>query len=93
MAGSVLGTLIGAFAMTVYTNVFAWRMHSPASIVLIPSVLILVPGAVSFMGLSTWKTIGASAGFEALLNALLIIVAIIAGLILANSVVPPKITL
>ena len=53
--GSVghLGVLVGAFALGVLGNVYARSSDRPAQVVLVPAVLLLVPGSMGFRGMTS----------------------------------------
>ncbi|AQS38395.1 hypothetical protein Sps_03253 [Shewanella psychrophila] len=92
--GDSIGIFIGAFAVGVYSNLFARWMKAPASIALLQGIVILVPGSKTYIGLNT-LILG-----ETMLNqshigtqVFLIFMSLIAGLIFANVAVPPRRTL
>ncbi|MGB5214961.1 MAG: threonine/serine exporter family protein [Anderseniella sp.] len=87
------GSFLGAAALGTYANLFAIRLHQPASMILLTGIMILVPGATAFRGLAAAVEDGATAGLSAEWHVLVIIVAIISGLVAANILVPPKRTL
>ncbi|WP_076412368.1 threonine/serine exporter ThrE family protein [Shewanella sp. UCD-KL12] len=92
--GDSIGIFFGAFAVGVYSNLFARWMKAPASIALLQGIVILVPGSKTYIGLNT-LILG-----ETMLNQshigtqiFLIFMSLIAGLIFANVAVPPRRTL
>lgn len=92
--GDSLGIFFGAFAVGVYSNLFARWMKAPASIALLQGIVILVPGSKTYIGLNT-LILG-----ETMLNQshigsqiFLIFMSLIAGLIFANVAVSPRRTL
>jgi uncharacterized membrane protein YjjB (DUF3815 family) len=86
------GSFVGALLLGVYANLFAWRLRRPTSIVLLTAVMVLVPGASAYRGLRAAE-IGAASGLAAEWQVLVNILAIIAGFVLAYTLVPPKPTL
>ena len=84
------GSFLGAAALGAYANLFAIRLHQPASTILVTGLMILVPGAAAFRGLAAAVKDGAAAGLSAEWQVLVIIFAIISGLVVANTLVPPK---
>ncbi len=87
--GITLGTFCGAFAVGLYSNGFAILKNKPASIVLLQGIVILVPGSRSYMDLNTLVS------GELILNNLndgnfvfMIFVALLAGMVLSNAVLP-----
>ena len=84
------GSFLGAAALGTYANLFAIRLHQPASTILVTGIMILVPGAAAYRGLASAVKDGAAAGLSAEWQVLVIIFAIISGLVVANTLVPPK---
>jgi len=87
------GSFVGALLLGVYANLFAWRLRRPSSIVILTAVMVLVPGAAAYRGLRAAEIGGAASGLAAEWQVLVNILAIIAGVFLAFTLVPPKPTL
>ncbi len=87
-----LSAFIGAFAVGVYSNLFARWMQAPALIVSLQGVVLLVPGSKVYIGLNTLISgehmITADAGIGP--QTFLIFMSLVAGLIFANVFVAPK---
>ncbi len=92
--GDALGPFLGAFMVGVYGNLFARIMKAPASIALLPGIVLLVPGSKTYIGLNTMIT-GESMVDQAAIGSqtLLIFMSLVAGLIFANVAVSPRRTL
>jgi uncharacterized membrane protein YjjP (DUF1212 family) len=88
------GPFLGALVLGICGNVFARWRKLPATIVTLAGVLALVPGVVAYIGLANSATGG---GVQALTAAawqiLVTVVALIVGMIVANTIVSPKVTL
>jgi uncharacterized membrane protein YjjP (DUF1212 family)/uncharacterized membrane protein YjjB (DUF3815 family) len=97
LGGKLLGhgpsSLVGAFALGVFASVFAWRVRRPASVVLLPALMVLAPGWAAYKALGTLQASGVAAGFDAEFKVLVSVAWIIGGLFLAKAVTPPKSTL
>lgn len=91
--GSGPGSLVGAFALGVFANGFAAWRRCPASVVLLPAIMVLVPGYASYLGLGTLETSGIAAGLTAEFKDFESLAWLVAGLFLAYTVIPPKSTL
>ena len=87
------GSFVGALLLGIYSNLFAWRLGRPTSIIMLTAIMVLVPGATAYRGLNVLETSGLASGFSAEWHVLVNIAAIIAGLVVAYSVIPPKATL
>ena len=89
--GAELGAMLGAMVVGVYANVYARIRNTPSHIVLLPGIVLLVPGSKAYMGLSSLVS-----GQEILSNSasggqiFLTFMALIAGLMFANVILPPR---
>lgn len=88
--GAELGGFLGALAIGVTSNLFARFKRRPASIMLIPGVILLVPGAVGLRSLSSLAGHDVVAGVETGFVVLMIATAIVAGLLIADTLAPPR---
>jgi uncharacterized membrane protein YjjP (DUF1212 family)/uncharacterized membrane protein YjjB (DUF3815 family) len=90
--GIAVGAFIGAFVVGIYSNLFTRLANSPGVIVAMQGLIVLVPGSKTFISLNTY--VEGAAGFAfaeyAGQQALVIFMSIVAGLIFANSALPPK---
>lgn len=89
--GESIGIFVGALTVGIYSNLYARWMKAPVSIALLQGIVILVPGSKTYIGLN------ALISGEVMLNQVhlgsqifLIFMSLIAGLIFANVVVPPR---
>lgn len=88
--GGQMGVLVGAFAVGVLGNVFARLMERPAQVVLVPAVLLLVPGSMGFRGMSSLLGRDTLTGVETVFEMFIVAIAIVAGLLISNAVVSPR---
>jgi len=88
--GGPLGTLVGALALGVLANVYARWLDRPAQVVLVPAVLLLVPGSMGFRGMSSLLDKDTLTGVETLFAMFVVAIAIVAGLLVANAIVSPR---
>ncbi len=90
LLGSGLGAVMGAFCAGVVANIFArWRRH-PAVVTIMPSIILLVPGSIGYQSISLLMADDVLSGVDSAFTALLVGVSLVAGLLLANVVVPPR---
>lgn len=86
-----LAGLIGALVVGIYANAYSVLKNRPTSIVLLPGIVLLVPGSKMYIGLNNFVT-----GESIIANTVngaqvfLAFMAIVAGLMFANMVLPPK---
>ncbi|MBA3397234.1 MAG: threonine/serine exporter family protein [Deltaproteobacteria bacterium] len=85
-----MGVLVGAFAVGVLANVFARLMERPAQVVLVPAVLLLVPGSMGFRGMTSLLGHDTLTGVETVFAMFVVAFALVAGLLIANAVVSPR---
>jgi uncharacterized membrane protein YjjP (DUF1212 family) len=88
--GSDMGVLVGAFALGVTGNLYARVLKRPAQVVMVPAVLLLVPGSMGFRGMSSLLGHDTLTGVETLFAMFIVAVAIAAGLLVANAAVSPR---
>ncbi len=85
-AGPELGAFVGAAVVGLAANTYAAWRRVPAAVVVLPSLLLLVPGAVGFQSVTLLLAHDPSAGIEAGFQMLVVAVALVAGLLAANLV-------
>ena len=90
LVGPELGPFFGSFGAAVGGWTFARRTHRPASVVVAPGVLILVPGSVGFRGIAALMDDRVVAGIDTAFGALLTAIALVVGLLVANVVLPAR---
>ncbi len=88
--GPQLGAFVGATALGVASNGFARLFNIPASVTLVPGVMLLVPGAIGFRSLEAMMTADIVQGIQSAFLAIMVVVAIVAGTLFANELLPPR---
>jgi len=91
LLGLSLGSFFGAFALGLYSNAYARIFNSPASVVLLQGIVLLVPGSRAYIGLNTWVSnehMLANASDAA--QVLLIFTSLVAGLLFSNLFISPR---
>jgi uncharacterized membrane protein YjjB (DUF3815 family) len=83
-----LGSFIGAFTAAAVSNLFARVRHQPATLTLVPAIVLLVPGSVGFSSLSALLNRDVVPGVESAFRTVLISVALATGLLIADVLVP-----
>ncbi len=73
------GTFLGATALMIYANWYGRRFSLPSAVILLPCVMVLVPGFAALNALHAANAEGVLAGFKAGSDVLVLIVAIIGG--------------
>lgn len=86
--GAVLGASFGAFAVGLASNGFERARLGPAQVPQVPGVLLLVPGSLGFRSITAMLDQNYDGGLQAATTMLLTAVALAAGLLAANVVLP-----
>jgi len=88
LLGPELGMFVGAFAVGILASaVSRWTDH-PAAIIEVPGTLILVPGSIGFRSITAMLENQVVSGLETAFRVLLIAMSLVAGLLVANLVMP-----
>ncbi len=91
--GNELGVFVGALAVGSASNIYGRLLNRPATITLVPGILLLVPGSIGFRSLASLLDREVVLGVETAFKMILIAVALVAGMLVANIVAPPRRTL
>jgi uncharacterized membrane protein YjjP (DUF1212 family) len=91
--GTWQGSFLGALLLGLYTSLFNARLRRPGSVVMLPAIMVLVPGVAAYFGLNTLQTSGIIWALPAVWGVLLQIMAILGGLFVAASILPQKASL
>lgn len=87
--GMIAGMFLGALAVGIYSNCFARIAKAPASVLSTQGIILLVPGSTTYIIMNQWfvgtQIIPTAAGSQALL----LFVALVAGLLFSNALLPP----
>lgn len=90
LMGPELGALIGTVALGIGGNLFARLTGRPSSVPIVPGLIILVPGSIGFTSLSKFMAQDVLHGAQAAFTVVLVAMALVTGLLVANVVVPPR---
>ncbi len=89
--GYALGTFFAALFLGIYANLFARWLKTPAAIVLLQGIVVLVPGSKLYIGLNSVISGQEILHIEQLgSQSFLILMSLVAGLIFANTLVDPR---
>lgn len=90
LLGPGLGAVVGAFLAGVVGNGYARWQRKPSAVLIVPSLILLVPGTIGYHGLSLLMERDILSGVDSAFTALLVGVSLVAGLLLANVLVPAR---
>ena len=91
--GAELSTISGAIIAGLFANLWARLTGRPTSIVLIPAITVLVSGSIGFRGLVEVAAGQTDKGMDLFFQMFIVAISIGAGLLVANTILRPKITL
>lgn len=90
LLGPELGAFVGALAVGVTANLYALLLDRPSQMLQVPGVLLLVPGSFGFRSVSAMLERQVVSGIETAFTMFFIASGIVAGLLLANVLVPKR---
>lgn len=88
--GPELGMFVGALLVGVGSNLYSWLTHRPAAVPLAPGVLMLVPGSTGFRSIISLLDREVVSGVDTAFRMILVAMALVAGLLIANVVFPER---
>jgi uncharacterized membrane protein YjjP (DUF1212 family) len=88
--GPDLGASIGSLAVGLAAGLYERWGRGPAQVVMVPGVLLLVPGSIGYKGLSSILEDNVVVGLSGVVDTVMIAVALAAGLIVASVVLPAQ---
>ncbi|HMV49827.1 MAG TPA: threonine/serine exporter family protein [Blastocatellia bacterium] len=90
LLGPELGVFLGALTVGVASNWYSRLLDHPAIITQVPGILLLVPGSVGFRGLAALLDRQIVSGVDTTFKMVLTAMALVAGTLIANIVVPSR---
>lgn len=91
--GPDLAAFLGALVIGLASNLYARLADRPASVPLMPGILLLVPGSLGYRSLTSFLEREALAGMDWAFQTGLVAVSLVGGLLAANVLLPPRRTL
>jgi uncharacterized membrane protein YjjP (DUF1212 family) len=88
--GPELGLFVAAFLVTILSNLYARWANRPGATFRLPGLILLVPGSVGFKSLTFVFEKDVFLGLDTAFSMVTMIAALVAGLLLGNSVVPAR---
>lgn len=84
------GVFFAAFVVCLAANAYARWWRSPGALIRLPGIILLVPGSVGFKSLSFVVERDVFLGLDTAVGLLLLVTSLAAGLLVANTVLPPR---
>ncbi|PYP77569.1 MAG: hypothetical protein DMD35_14585 [Gemmatimonadetes bacterium] len=89
--GQELGTFVAAFGVAMASAAYERWRNRPAPVVLVPGILLLVPGSIGYLSVSSLMERNTVAGIDTAFTMVLTAVSLVAGLLIAGVLAPePK---
>jgi uncharacterized membrane protein YjjB (DUF3815 family) len=89
--GLELGSFVAAFGVALASSAFERWRRRPAPVVLVPGILLLVPGSIGYRSMASLMERNTVSGIDTAFAMLLTAVSLVAGLLIAGVVAPePK---
>lgn len=88
--GAEIGAFVGALAVGTVSHAFARWRDRPVSLMLVPGILMLVPGSFGFLSISSLLQNDVVGAVGTAFRMLLIATALAAGVLVATAAVPPR---
>jgi uncharacterized membrane protein YjjP (DUF1212 family) len=85
-----LGAFLGAIVAGMAGNLYARLLHRPAAVPLVPAIMFLVPGSLGLESVSSLVARDVVTGIETAFLVILVSVALVMGLLVANALLPPR---
>lgn len=93
LLGPELGVCVGAILLGAGGNLYSRWLQRPPAIPIVPGMMMLVPGSLGFGSLAKFIEKDVVSGVNTAFSMVLIAVALVTGLLIANVIVPPRKTL
>ena len=90
LLGPQLGVAAAAFIVAAASNLFSRVADRPVSILLVPGIMLLVPGSLGVRSVAALLQKDTASGVEQAFTTLMMAAGLVAGLLLANALVPPR---
>ncbi len=90
LLGPELGACLGSLSVGIASNVYARVLRRPATIPLVPGILLLVPGSIGFRSLAWLLDRETVPGVEAAFRMLLVAVSLATGLLMSNVILAER---
>lgn len=84
------GVFFAAFVVCLAANAYARWWRSPGALIRVPGIILLVPGSVGFKSLSFLVERDVFLGLDTAVGLLLLVTSLAAGLLVANTALPPR---
>ena len=88
--GQVMGAFVGAFVTGLAANLFERISGITRSVMLMPGIILLVPGSVGFQSLTLLVEKNVLEGIDTAFSMSFVAIALVTGLLFSSLILPPK---
>jgi len=88
--GLELSAFVGSLVLCMGSNVMARNLGKPATLTIVPGLLLLVPGSIGYRSFDAMRGHDITSGIEIAFTMGLIAISLVMGLLIANVLVPPR---
>jgi uncharacterized membrane protein YjjP (DUF1212 family) len=88
--GSAAGVFLGGMVVTAASNAYARWVNRPGALIRVPGIILLVPGSVGFRGLTFVMEQDVALGLETGVLLVNLLIALVAGLLFGNLLIPAR---
>ena len=89
-AGPEVGAFAGALLVGLASNAFARLRQRPAVVMLVPGIMLLVPGSIGFQSVSSLIAADVVSGMRLAFTVSIMGIALVTGLLVASAIIPPR---
>ena len=90
LLGPQIGAFLGAVAVSSFGNLYARALGRPASVTIVPGLLLLVPGSVGFRSFALMLQEQTVVGLGTAFSMMLVAISLAIGLLFGSVLVPPR---
>lgn len=90
LLGPELGVCVGAILVGIASNLYARFLKNPAAITQVPGIMLLVPGSIGFGSMAKFIEKDVVSAVSTAFSMILVAVALVTGLLIANVIAPPR---
>ncbi len=88
--GADVGVFFAALVIAAVSNLYSRVLRKPASIMRLPGVILLVPGSLGYRSLTLMFSDNVADGLNAAVAVATVLAALVGGLLLGNTLIPPR---
>ncbi len=88
--GPELGVFLAALTVAALSNAYGRFLSRPASIVRFPGIILLVPGSLGYRAISLVFSHNLDDGLDAAISVGVVLASLVGGLLIGNTLVPPR---